>query len=116
MSLLLGRQMLFARTLPRLLDRANNLGYGFTLGELWRPPEMVAIYAARGSGSSTSVHPDKCAVDINLFWLDKLITNATGHSELGAYWKSFSPFHRWGGDFPTADYNHYSVTPDNLRA
>lgn len=109
MSVLLERQMLFAKLLPRLLDEIYNSGYSCTLGECHRPPEMVEIYAARGSGSTSSVHPLKLAIDIHLFRNDKYLEDTLSHKPLGNYWKSLHPYTRWGGDFPRPDGNHYSI-------
>lgn len=116
MSELLQRQFAFAQDVALLIQKANTLGYHVTLGETWRPPEMVAIYAARDTGSGTSVHPLKLAIDLNLFIGTTYITDSAGHIPLGYWWKTLSPLHRWGGDFPKHDYNHYSITPDGIRA
>lgn len=103
------RQRLFARLLPRLIDRAYYLGYEVGLGESWRPPEMVAIYVQQGKGSGTSVHPLRLAQDFNLHRGNVYLTKTEDHAELGAYWKKLDPLCRWGGDFTRPDGNHYSL-------
>jgi hypothetical protein len=66
-SLLLERQFLFARLLPRLLDKAHELGFQVTGGEWQRSPQQAAANAAKGSGISSSLHVLSLAVDLHLF-------------------------------------------------
>lgn len=104
------QQRLFTRLIASLIQYAYAQGYELTFGEAWRTPEMVAIYAQRGSGSKNSVHPDRLAVDFNLFKDGRFLTTTEDHAPLGAFWKSLHPLCRWGGDFPTRpDGNHYSM-------
>lgn len=71
---------------------------------------MVDIYEERGSGSGNSLHPDRLAVDLNLFRDGRFLTLSKDHAPLGAYWKTLNPLCRWGGDFhPKPDGNHYSI-------
>lgn len=113
MSTLLMLQQTFAQDVAFLIAKAYQLGYKITLGEAWRTPEQAAWNAAHGKGIAHSLHIEKLAIDINLFKADgTLITDGTGHSDLGAWWKAISPSHCWGGDFTSRDYNHYSLTPD----
>lgn len=111
------KQSLFVRLLAQLYAEAERRGYELTLGEGWRPPELVAIYAKDGRGSSTSLHPDRLAQDLNLFKNGQWLQATEAHRELGEYWKSLHPLCRWGGDFKDRpDGNHYSLTPDGRRA
>jgi hypothetical protein len=110
--------MKFARLLPVLLTHIDGQGYGFTLGETYRPDEMVELYALRGIGSRKSLHPLRLAVDIHLFRLVKrdgavvgavFLKKTEDHAPIGAFWKSLDDGCRWGGDFATrSDGNHYS--------
>ena len=101
------RQSQFAFMLPRLIDWAYEHGYELAIGEAWRTPEMVAIYAERGTGSDKSVHPDKLAVDLNLFKDGEYLSTTEAHRPLGEFWKSIGG--SWGGDFSKPDGNHYSL-------
>ena len=121
MSLLGERQELFMELMPRLLAWGYARGYRMRGGELWRPPEMVAIYAARGSGSANSLHPLRLAIDINLFLNGTFLETSESHRPLGDFWKSLHPLCRWGGDFrradgtPKPDGNHYSIEHNGVR-
>jgi D-alanyl-D-alanine carboxypeptidase-like protein len=112
----------FAQSVARLIQKAGTLGYGVTLGEAWRTPEQAALNAkkldASGNpvGISTSLHMERLAIDLNLFKDGVYITDDEGHRELGAWWKSLGPRYKWGGDFKRQDPNHYSISPDGVRA
>lgn len=110
MSELLKRQILFSSLLPKLIDQIYYSGFDLTLGELWRPPETAAIYAAAGKGTKNSCHILKLAIDINLFWGGEYVDNSLAHKPFGDFWKTLNPLCRWGGDFSNRkDGNHYSI-------
>jgi hypothetical protein len=108
---LVERQRLFARLLVTLLQRAAYLAYDVRMGECWRTPEQAAWNAAHGRGIAHSLHCDRLAVDL---LLDKdgvwLRDGPAGYDELGAWWKMAHELCRWGGDFASKDYGHYSIT------
>lgn len=106
----------FAVCIAKLILFAKENELELTFGEAWRPPEMVKLYAKQGKGSGNSVHPDRLAVDFNLFKNGKYLRQTEAHARLGAYWKTLHPAARWGGDFKRADGNHYSFSPDGIRA
>jgi hypothetical protein len=107
------KQELFAFLLPRLLDQAHALGFKCRMGELWRPPEMAAIYAKRGQGIGKSVHCDKLAVDLNLFRDGQFLQDSDSHRPLGEWWETLHPLCRWGGRF--GDGNHYSLEHEGRK-
>jgi|SRR5665213_914045 len=111
-------QMEFAQAAALLIEKAAELGYGVTLGDAYRSPAQAAMNAADGTGVANSLHCDRLAIDINLFKGDVYITDDTGHKDLGAWWKTQGPNYKWGGDIqrPRADPNHYSLSPDGIRA
>ncbi len=104
------RQSLFARLYAKLILHAYELGYEVTFGETLRPPEMVAIYVERGTGSANSLHPLKLAGDFNLFKDGRYLSSTESHRILGEYWESLHELCRWGGRFSRPDGNHYEVT------
>lgn len=106
----------FAQSVARLIQKASQLGYGVTFGEAYRTPEQAALNAAKGSGVSNSLHTERLAIDLNLFKDGIYITDDHGHRELGTWWKSLGSQYRWGGDFKRQDPNHYSISPDGVRA
>jgi hypothetical protein len=110
------KQSRFALGVALLIQEADARGYAVTLGEAWRTPEQAKWNAAQGIGTVTSLHIERLAIDLNLFKDGVFITDGTGHTELGAWWKALGEDHRWGGDFQKKDYNHYSITPDGRRA
>lgn len=120
MSAELDLQVEFSQEAALLIQQARQLGYGVTLGEAWRSPQQAAWDAQHGTGIAHSLHIEKLAIDINLFkqvdgsW--QYISDGEGHTELGAWWKARGANRRWGGDFATKDYNHYSISADGVRA
>jgi len=101
------KQELFSRLLPRLLDRAHELGYEVRLRELYRPPEMAQIYAERGTGIANSLHCDGLAIDLVLFWNNQMLTSSEAYRPLGEYWQTLDLLCAWGGSF--GDGGHFSL-------
>lgn len=109
------KQELFMRLLPRLIDRAHELGFRLRGGELWRPEEMARIYADRKKGTLNSLHILKLAIDLNLFKGTVFLDASEAHRPLGEYWKTLHPLCRWGGDFIKKDGNHYSIEHEGRK-
>jgi hypothetical protein len=105
------KQVEFARLVPRLIDKAFEMGYTVTLGECWRSAEEAARLAKLGKGIVGSLHTIKLAIDINLFRNGVYLTDTESHRMLGTWWEAQSA----GKDFVTAwgghwgDGNHYSI-------
>ena len=102
------KQELFARLLPRLLDRAHELGFEVRCGDLAR-----SVEEATRLGKPNSVHTLKLAIDIHLFKGGNYLTDTEAHRPLGEFWVSLHPLCRWGGSFK--DGNHYSLTHGGVR-
>ena len=105
----------FAGDAARLIVEALQRGYGVTLGEAWRTPEQAALNAEKGIGVANSLHCERLALDLNLFRNGVWLTDTAPYAEMGGYWKSLGPNHRWGGDFHKPDPDHYSISPDGIR-
>lgn len=117
------KQRWFARKVPRLIDKAHELGFAVTLGDAFRDPRAFgALGTVIAYGHPKSAHKLKIAIDLNLFKdadgdgdLDFLeLTEA--HRQLGEWWEAqaepgFMPC--WGGRFK--DGNHYSVEHEGVR-
>lgn len=101
------KQSVFAKLVPRLIDKAFELGYEVTLGDAYRDPRVHGPMGHKRSYSrSYSAHKIRMAVDLNLFKDGRYITDHEGHSEIGEWWEKQHEWARWGGRFD--DPNHYS--------
>jgi hypothetical protein len=94
------RQELFARLLPRLLDKAHELGYEVRIGHVMRCQNCYV-------GRKNSNHKLKLAVDLNLFKNGDFLTTQDAHQKLGEWWEQQHELCAWGGRFNDA--NHYSI-------
>lgn len=87
---------------PRLIDKAFELGFNVTLGDAYRDPR--APY-----GSKSSRHRVRLAIDLNLFkdvdgdGNPDYLTTTEAHRPLGEWWEAQGGI--WGGRF--SDGNHY---------
>ena len=106
----------FAQSVAKLIQKAAELGYTVTLGEAWRTPEQAQWNADHGKGIAHSLHIERLAIDLNVFISGVYQTGAEGYTQLGAWWKTLGPMYRFGGDFQTRDYNHFSISPDGKLA
>ncbi len=108
------KQSEFARLVPRLIDKAFELGYEVTLGDAYRDPRVHGPMGSKRSYSATnSNHKIRLAIDLNLFKDGRYITDSEGHSELGGWWETQHEDARWGGRFQ--DPNHYEFKHNSAR-
>jgi hypothetical protein len=111
MSALGDLQKQFAREVPRLIDKAHELGFEVTLGDAYRDPRSHGkLGVVKAYGHRDSCHKLRLAIDLNLFRDGEYLTKTDDHRELGEWWEAQSPENRWGGRFQ--DGNHYSKTFD----
>lgn len=97
----------FARLVPRLIEKAFDLGYEVTLGDVYRDPRVFgALGVTLGYGHPKSGHKQRLAIDINLFLDGEYRADTEAHRDLGEWWERQHPLARWGGRFK--DGNHYS--------
>lgn len=114
METLSQKQRRFAKWVPRLIDKAYEMGYEVTLGDAYRDPRLFGwVGESKGYGHRNSCHKSRLAIDLNLFKDGVYITDDTGHKELGAWWKSQGPDHASGLDFQ--DPNHYSISHEGRK-
>lgn len=117
MSELLQLQQRFAISTAWLINKAAELGYRVTLGDAFRTAEQAAANAAAGSGIRRSLHCERLAIDLNFFKNGEYVSDGSQLRDIGEAWKALGEDYRWGGDFKTRpDGNHFSITPDGVRA
>lgn len=136
------KQREFPLMLASLVTWAYGHGYELTLGEACRSDEQSEINAlgtalrARladllsaipafkrladcirnnvGSGTRTSLHGDRIAIDLNLFINGVYQTQSEAYRLLGEKWESLGG--TWGGRFfPTPDGNHFSIAHEGRK-
>lgn len=108
------KQRLFARLIPRLIDKAHEFGFEVTLGDAFRDPRVFGKLGAKvGYGAAFSCHKLKLAIDLNLFRNGAFLDKTEHHRPLGEWWELQHPDACWGGRFE--DGNHYSMTHEGLK-
>lgn len=106
------KQSRFASMVPRLIDKAIELGHEVTLGDAYRDPRLHgAIGIKLGYGHSKSGHKNRLALDLNLFKDGVFLASTESHRPLGEWWESQGG--SWGGRF--GDGNHYSLEHEGMR-
>jgi hypothetical protein len=111
-------QETFAQSAAMLIQEAARLGYTVTLGEAWRTPEQAQWDADHGIGITHSLHMERLAIDLNVFVNGVYQADDTSgcYKALGAWWQALGPMFRWGGTFKLVDLDHFSLSPDGVRA
>ena len=107
---LVKEQAAFLLDLAKLINKATELGFVVTAGELYRTPEQQQIYVKSGrSQTMNSLHLQRRAVDLNFFVNGKLTYDKKTLAPLGAYWESLDPLNSWGGNgVKLVDTPHFS--------
>ena len=107
------KQQRFMRMLPRLIDKAHEMGFELRGGDLFRDPRVFgAVGESKGYGHPKSAHKNKLAIDLNLFRDGRFLADTEDHRPLGEWWELQAPDARWGGRFK--DGNHYSLEHDGV--
>lgn len=108
------KQRLFARLVPRLIDKAHELGFEVTLGDANRDARVFGeLGEKRGYGNAFSCHKLRLALDLNLFKNGEYLTTSDAHRPLGEWWEKQHELTCWGGRFN--DGNHYSITHEGVK-
>lgn len=104
----------FTRLVPRLIDKAHELGFDVTLGDAYRDPRVHgALGVKMGYGHAKSGHKQRLAIDLNLFKDGKFLESTEAHRALGEWWEKQHTLARWGGRFN--DGNHYSFEHQGVK-
>jgi hypothetical protein len=110
------KQQLFALMVAKLIQKADEMNFGVTLGEAWRSPETASQYEKAGKGLANSNHVIRLAVDLNLFRGNTFLTETHDYKPLGEWWEAQSNTTFkccWGGRFE--DGNHFSFEHGGVR-
>jgi len=103
-------QAAFLLDMCKLIQKATEMGFVVTGGELYRSPEQQQIHVKAGrSKTMNSLHLSRRAVDLNFFKDGKLCYDKATLAPLGAYWESLHPLNSWGGNgVKLVDTPHFS--------
>lgn len=103
-------QAAFLLDMCKLIQKATEMGFTVTGGELYRSAEQQQIYVKTGrSKTMNSLHLSRRAVDLNFFRDNKLVYDKDTLAPIGAYWESLSPLNSWGGNgLKLVDTPHFS--------
>ena len=84
----------------KLIQKATELGFTVTGGELYRTAEQQEIYMKTGKTKTmASNHLKRCAIDLNFFMGGKLIYDIKTLKPIGDYWESLNTKNSWGGNW-----------------
>lgn len=100
----------FLQDVALLIQKAREMGFLVTGGELYRTPEQQEIYLKTGrSKTMNSMHLSRRAIDFNFFKDGKLCYDKNLLAPLGKYWESLNPLNSWGGNgIKLVDTPHFS--------
>ena len=93
-------QAAFLLDMCKLIQKATDMGFVVTGGELARTVEQQQIYVKTGrSKTMNSIHLKRCAIDLNFFKDGKLTYDVAVLKPVGDYWESLNPKNQWGGNW-----------------
>ncbi|WP_431638392.1 M15 family metallopeptidase [Enterobacter mori] len=107
------KQQKFTVMIGKLIEWAEQNGYGLTFGEAYRTPEQAQLNAKSGKGIANSLHSQRLAVDFNLFINGQYQTDSAAYKPLGEFWESLGG--AWGGRFSRPDGNHFSLEHNGVK-
>lgn len=113
------KQARFSHHVALLIQHATRAGYDVSFGEAYRSPEQAKfqtkINAEKGIGIAASLHTQRLAVDLNLFFSGKFLTTTEEYRPIGEWWEALCDECRWGGRFKKADANHFSFEHNGIQ-
>lgn len=90
----------FLQDVALLIQKAREMGFLVTGGELYRTPEQQQIHIKAGrSKTMNSLHLKRCAIDLNFFKDGKLTYDIKQLQVIGNYWESLNEKNQWGGNW-----------------
>lgn len=98
-------RVLFTSLLPRLIDKAFELGFEAAIDEA---TERLTVKDPTSDHMVGSLHHIGLAIDLILYKDTVWQMYSEQYRTLGEYWKTLHPFCHWGGDF--GDGNHFSLS------
>lgn len=102
------QQQLFTKLIAKLINYADEHGWGLTFGDAYRDARLFGEFGEkRAYSAANSVHKVRLAVDFNLFIEGRYRSDTAAYTKLGEYWESLHPLCRWGGRWQ--DGNHFSM-------
>lgn len=89
---LVNEQAAFLLDAAKLIQKATEMGWTVTGGELYRTAEQQEIYVKTGrSKTMDSNHLKRLAIDLNFFKNGQLIYDITALQDIGKFWESLNP-------------------------
>ncbi|WP_312156332.1 M15 family metallopeptidase [Lelliottia nimipressuralis] len=107
------KQQKFTVMIGKLINWADENGYGLTVGDAFRSPEQARLNAKSGKGIANSLHTQRLAMDFNLFIDNQYQTDSAAYKPLGEFWESIGG--TWGGRFSKPDGNHFSLEHNGVK-
>ena len=105
---LVQHQAAFLLDVTKLINKATEMGFAVTGGELFRTAEQQQIYLKTGrSKTMNSNHLKRLAIDLNFFKDGKLVYTKDTLAPIGQYWESLNELNRWGGKWRFVDVPHF---------
>lgn len=108
-------QWMFLQDTVKLINKAKEMDFKITGGELYRTQDQQQIYYDKGkSKTMRSKHLKRLAIDLNFFIKNKngkrvLTYKKENIQKLGDYWESLNldGKNEWGGNWSFKDTNHF---------
>jgi len=106
------KQQRFVQMLGQLLQWIySHEGWGVTLAEAYRPPDVAELYAKQGRGIKNSLHCKRLAIDLMFFIDGEWQQDGEAYRPIGEHWEFLGG--AWGGRFNDAV--HFSLEHGGIK-